>query len=155
MFSSLIRADFWEGDATKHFSLKKGFFREKGGGNSVNARFGKEFYRKGNSVKRSGPFSDPPESENLKVAVLIPFPKISSQVVVTNSTLRRVLSYYYVDWHAFRAGPLLGNRVRGMIARRHLKKCIVQSGVWALKFMCCNPPTAYTAPKREIRECHF
>ena len=38
--------------------------------------FGKDFYRKGNSVKRSGPFSEPPDSEKLKVAVLIPFPKI-------------------------------------------------------------------------------
>ena len=37
----LIRADFWEGDATKHFSVrKKGFFfSEKGGGNSVNEGF--------------------------------------------------------------------------------------------------------------------
>ena len=25
--------------------------------------FGKDFYRKGNSVKRSGPFSEPPDSE--------------------------------------------------------------------------------------------
>ena len=29
-------------------------------------------------MKRSGPFSEPPDSENWKVAVLIPFPKISS-----------------------------------------------------------------------------
>ena len=59
-----IRADFWEGDATKHFSVKKGFFSEKGGGNSVNQGFGKDFYRKGNSVKRFGPFTEPPDSEN-------------------------------------------------------------------------------------------
>ena len=26
----LIRVDFWEGDATKHFSVKKGVFSEKG-----------------------------------------------------------------------------------------------------------------------------
>ena len=26
--------------------------------------FGKDFYRKGNSVKRSRPFSEPPDSEN-------------------------------------------------------------------------------------------
>ena len=26
--------------------------------------FGKEFYRKGNSVKRSGLFSEPPDSKN-------------------------------------------------------------------------------------------
>ena len=36
--------------------------------------FGKDFYRKGNSVKRSGPFSEPPDSENWKVAVH-PLPK--------------------------------------------------------------------------------
>ena len=54
--------DFWEGDATKHFSVKKGVFSEKGGGNSVNLGFGKDFYRKGNSVKRFGRFSEPPDS---------------------------------------------------------------------------------------------
>ena len=58
-----FRADFGGGDATKHFSVKKGVFSEKGGGNSVNGGFGKDFYRKGNSVKRSGPFSEPPDSE--------------------------------------------------------------------------------------------
>ena len=31
---------FWEGDATKRFSVKKGVFSEKGGGNSVNRGFG-------------------------------------------------------------------------------------------------------------------
>ena len=41
----------------------------------MNWGFGKDFYRKGNSVKRSGPFS-----EKWKVAVLIPFPKISSDL---------------------------------------------------------------------------
>ena len=62
---SHIRADFWEGDATKHFSVnKKGVFSEKGGGNSVNQGFGKHFYRKGNSVKRFGPLTEPPDSEN-------------------------------------------------------------------------------------------
>ena len=59
-----FRADFWEGDATKHFSVKKGVFSEKGGGNSVNERLGKDFYRRGNSVKRFGPFTEPPDSEN-------------------------------------------------------------------------------------------
>ena len=44
----------------------------------MNEGFGKDFYRKGNSVKRSGRFSEPPDSENSEVAVLIPFPKISS-----------------------------------------------------------------------------
>ena len=32
----------WEGDATKHFSVKKRIFSEKGGGNSVNQGFGKD-----------------------------------------------------------------------------------------------------------------
>ena len=34
-----------------------------GGGNSANEGLGMEFYRKGNSVKRFGPFSEPPDSE--------------------------------------------------------------------------------------------
>ena len=54
---SIFRADFWEGDATKHFPVKKGVFSEKG--------VGKDFYRKGNSVKRFGPFIEPPDSEKL------------------------------------------------------------------------------------------
>ena len=70
-----IRADFWAGDPTKHFSVKKRGFQWKGGRDSVNEGFGKDFYRKGNSVKRSGPFSESPDSENWKVAVQIHFPK--------------------------------------------------------------------------------
>ena len=42
----------------KGFSVKRG-----GGGNSVNRGFGKDFYRKDNSVKRFGPFTEPPDSE--------------------------------------------------------------------------------------------
>ena len=30
----------------------------------MNEGFGKDFYREGNSVKRSQPFSEPPDSEN-------------------------------------------------------------------------------------------
>ena len=33
----------------------------------MNEGFGKDFYRKGNSVKRSGPFSEPPDSEIKKL----------------------------------------------------------------------------------------
>ena len=44
----------------------------------MNEGFGKDFYRKDNSVKRSGRFNEPPDSESLKVAVLIPFKKVSS-----------------------------------------------------------------------------
>ena len=54
------------------FSENQRVFSEKGGGNSVNEGFGKDVYRKGSSVKSSFPFSEPPDSENLKVAVLIP-----------------------------------------------------------------------------------
>ena len=42
--------------------------------------FGKDLYRKGNSVKRSGPLGEPLDSEKRKVAVLIPFPKINSYI---------------------------------------------------------------------------
>ena len=59
-----IGANFGEGDATKHFSVKKGVFSEKGGGDSVNEGLGKDFYRKGNSVKRFRPFSELPDFEN-------------------------------------------------------------------------------------------
>ena len=44
---------------------KKGFSVNLGGGNSVNQGSGKDFYRKGDSVKRSGRFSEPPDSEKL------------------------------------------------------------------------------------------
>ena len=62
------------------FQWKKGFSVKRGEGNSVNGWFGKDFYRKGNSVKRSGRFSEPPDSENRKVAVLISFPKNSAYI---------------------------------------------------------------------------
>ena len=59
-----IGADFWEGDATKHFSVKKRFSVKRGEAihNSVNGGFGKDFHRKGNSVKRSRRFSEPLDS---------------------------------------------------------------------------------------------
>ena len=66
------------GKGMRRIPVKKRAFQCKGGRHSVNERFGQDFYRKGNSVKRSGPFGELPDSENLKVAVLIPFPKISS-----------------------------------------------------------------------------
>ena len=45
------------------FSEKKGFSVERGEGFSE-VWFGKDFYREANSVKRSGPFSELPDSEN-------------------------------------------------------------------------------------------
>ena len=41
--ASYICADVWEGDATKRFSVKKGLFSEKRGGNSVNGGFWQGF----------------------------------------------------------------------------------------------------------------
>ena len=58
-----FRADLGRG-CDEALSVKKRFFSEKGGGNSVNEGLGKEFYRKGNSVKSFGPFTEPPDSEN-------------------------------------------------------------------------------------------
>ena len=73
------------------FREKRRLLSEKGGGNSVNERFGKGFYRGGNSVKRSGPFSEAPDSENWKVAVLIPFPKIGSECLGVSDTVGTTL----------------------------------------------------------------
>ena len=56
-------SDFWEGDATKHSPMTKKGFSVKRGRHSVNEGFGKDLYRQGNSVKRSGPFSEPPGSD--------------------------------------------------------------------------------------------
>ena len=63
--SSFIQSRFWgRGCDEALFSVKeKGVFSEKRGGNSVNGGFGKDFYRQGNSVKRFGPFREPPDSE--------------------------------------------------------------------------------------------
>ena len=55
---------FGKGMRRSTFQLKKGFFSETGGGNSLNEGLGKDFYRKDNSVKRFGPFTEPPDSEN-------------------------------------------------------------------------------------------
>ena len=45
----------------------------------MNEGFGKDFYRKDNSVKRSGPFSESSDSENSKNCCPHPLPKISSR----------------------------------------------------------------------------
>ena len=39
-------------------------FSVKRGRHSMNEGFGKDFYRKGNSVRWSGSFSEPPDPEN-------------------------------------------------------------------------------------------
>ena len=78
LFSLGFEPIFGKGMRRSSFQWKKGIFSAKGGGNSVNQGLGKDLYRKGNSVKRFGPFTEPPDSENWKVAVLLPFPKISS-----------------------------------------------------------------------------
>ena len=66
-FVEIVQSPFWEGDATKPFSVKKRDFLWNGGGNSVNRGFGQDFYRKGKSVKRFGPCAEPPDSENWKL----------------------------------------------------------------------------------------
>ena len=53
--------------ATKHFSVKKKDFSVKGGRHLVNEGFGKDFYKKGNSMKRSWPFNEPLDSETEKL----------------------------------------------------------------------------------------
>ena len=44
--------------------MRRSTSNEKGGRQSVNEGFGRDFYRKCNSVKSSGPFTEPPDSEN-------------------------------------------------------------------------------------------
>ena len=61
------------------FQRKMVFFQCKGGCNSLNPGFGKDLYRNDNSVKRFGPFTEPPDSEN------IPFPKKKS-ALISNAT---------------------------------------------------------------------
>ena len=62
-FFILIEAEFGEGDATKQKSVKKSAF-SLNARHSVNDGFCKEFFRKGNSLKRSGRFHELLDSEN-------------------------------------------------------------------------------------------
>ena len=88
-FKGFLGVDFWEGDATKHFSVDKRIFSENGGRHSVNEAFGKDLYNQRRG--RSKPFSELPDSENWEIAVLIPFPKIS----------------FYFPWgQGLRSGPV-------------------------------------------------
>ena len=54
----------------------------------MNQGFGKDFYRKGSSVKRFGPFTEPPDSEDWKVAVLKAHPLPENQLlgIMTTAT---------------------------------------------------------------------
>ena len=58
-------------------SEEKRLFTEWGPGIQRMKAFGKELYRKGNSMKKFRPFSESPDSKKLKFSVLIPFPKFS------------------------------------------------------------------------------
>ena len=49
---------------TKHFSVKKDFSVEREEAIQRIRGFGKDFYRKGKSVKGFGPFTELPDSEN-------------------------------------------------------------------------------------------
>ena len=56
VFRPLLESEpiFGKGMRRSTFQWRKGFFGEKGGGNSVNKGFGKDFYRKGNQWRASG-----------------------------------------------------------------------------------------------------
>ena len=57
--NTFLEVDFVGGYA-KQKSVKKNAMK---GRHSVNEGSGKKFYRKGNSLKRPGPFSEPPDCE--------------------------------------------------------------------------------------------
>ena len=60
----LIGAECWEEDATKQKSVKRSAFSLNGAQAFSECGMGKEFYRKGNSVKRFRPFSESPDSKH-------------------------------------------------------------------------------------------
>ena len=64
IFRSLYKSRFLGRGCDEALFSEKRFFSEKGGGNSVNEGFARDLYRKGNSMKRSMPFTEPPDSEN-------------------------------------------------------------------------------------------
>ena len=94
------------------------FSVKKGGGNSVNGGFGKDFYRKGNSVKRSGRFSEPPDSEKWKVAFLIPFPKISSYGPVLSQNYCRTSGRRTAVQDGRRTAVQMGSVMLGSLSSR-------------------------------------
>ena len=55
----------------------------------MNEEFGKDFYRKGNSVKRCGLFSEPPDSEKLKSCCSHPLPENQLLLLVEELCARR------------------------------------------------------------------
>ena len=116
----------WRGCDEALFS-EKGVFSEKGRGYSVNRRFGKDFYSKGNSVKRFGPCTEPPDSENWKVAVLIPFPKISSYWHVCSVVLE---SGNASEAFLQTPTPTLGKKTPGPMDARFFIQC--WAGMWHL-----------------------
>ena len=80
----------------------------------MNEGSGKDFYRKGNSVKR-GPFREPLASESWKVAVLIPFPKIGSDLIPR-------------DW-ARELNTIVFLKLLGHLGKR-FNRSLVRTGVW-------------------------
>ena len=60
--------------------MTKGVFNEKGGGNSVNQGLGKDFYRKGNSVKSSRPEMQPEVCAEIGSVPTTPDPNTSAKV---------------------------------------------------------------------------
>ena len=74
----------------------------------MNEAFGKDFYRKGNSVKRSGRFSEPPDSER-------PEKLLSSSPSATSALTRRKFKHI-----TFQLSGPLRLRVRKWFRTRRL-----------------------------------
>ena len=55
----------------------------------MNEGFGKDLYRKGNSVKRSGPFGEPPDSENEKLLCSSPSRKSARTLFLESEVSER------------------------------------------------------------------
>ena len=90
---------FGEGDATKHFSVKKRVLSEKGGGDSVNHGFGKDVYRKSNSVKRFGPFTE--RARTLKTEKLLSLIPSAQKSALRKRTFRMFSRYCQGHFRVF------------------------------------------------------
>ena len=85
----------------------------------MNEGFGKDFYRKGNSVKRFGPFSEPLDSQNWKAAVLIPFPKGKNQLSIRSIFRCKTRDETSKNSGTFRSWPCLTSLYRKVFRNRH------------------------------------
>ena len=70
-----------------------------GARHSVNEGFGEEFYRKGHSVRRFGPFSEPTDSENLFILCASPSQISGPTRALRPSFSQSHLFYYFKTEH--------------------------------------------------------